>query len=62
MWQKLELATAVGIAEQCVAGLHHLHKLGILHRDFRSANILIAARDPLHVVVADFGVSHQLQV
>ena len=50
------------ILQQCVAGMHHLHTLGIMHRDFRAANILVAARDPLHVVVADFGVSHQLRV
>jgi serine/threonine protein kinase len=38
----------------------HLHSLGILHRDLRAANILIAGLDPLHVMVADFGVSHIL--
>ena len=32
-----------------------------MHRDFRAANILVAAERPLHVVVADFGVSHQLR-
>ena len=44
--------------------MHHLHSLGILHRDFRTANILIASSvdKPLEVVVADFGVSHQLQL
>ena len=36
--------------------------LACIHRDFRAANILVAGRDPLHVVVADFGVSHQLRV
>ena len=60
--QTLPVAAAVTILQQCVAGLHHLHTLGIIHRDFRAANILVAARDPLHVVVADFGVSHQLRV
>ena len=60
--QKLSLASVISILQQCSSGLHHLHSLGIIHRDFRAANILVAARDPLHVVVADFGVSHQLQV
>jgi serine/threonine protein kinase len=41
-----------------VAGLMHLHSLGILHRDLRAANVLIASLDPLHVLVADFGLSH----
>ncbi len=43
-----------------MAGLLHLHSLGILHRDLRAANLLIDALDPLHVLVADFGVSHLL--
>ena len=38
----------------------HLHQLGILHRDLRAANVLVAAVDPIRVVIADFGVSHQL--
>jgi serine/threonine protein kinase len=38
----------------------HLHSLGILHRDLRAANLLIAGLDPLHVLVADLGLSHQL--
>ena len=61
-WQSVSIGTAVTILQQCVAGLHHLHTLGIIHRDFRAANILIAGTVPLHVVVADFGVSHQLRV
>ena len=39
-----------------------MHSLGIIHRDFRAANMLIVGRDPIYVVVADFGVSHQLRV
>ena len=60
--QMLPLATSITILQQCAAGMHHLHSLGIIHRDFRAANILVAAERPLHVVVADFGVSHQLRV
>jgi serine/threonine-protein kinase/endoribonuclease IRE1 len=43
-----------------VAGLLHLHSLGILHRDLRAANLLIDSLDPLHVLVADFSTSHRL--
>ena len=60
--QIFRLETAITILQQCTAGMHHLHSLGIIHRDFRAANILVAGRDPMHVVVADFGVSHQLRV
>ena len=60
--QMLPLATSITILQQCASGMHHLHSLGIIHRDFRAANILVAGTVPLHVVVADFGVSHQLRV
>jgi len=53
----LTLAQVLSILRQVVAGLLHLHSLGILHRDLRAANLLIAGLDPLHVLVADFGVS-----
>ena len=46
--------------QQALSGLHYLHTLGIMHRDFRTANILVSSRDPLCVMVADFGLSHQL--
>ena len=58
----MPLAVTITILQQCTAGMHHLHSHGIIHRDFRAANVLIAGRDPLHVVVADFGVAHQLRV
>ena len=58
--QGLPFAVAIAILRQCVSGLHHLHQLGILHRDLRAANVLVTSADPIHVVIADFGVSHQL--
>ncbi len=56
----LTLAAALTFLKQAIAALLHPHSLGILHRDLRAANILIASMDPLHAMVADFGVSHQL--
>jgi serine/threonine protein kinase len=56
----LTLAQVLSILKQVVAGLLHLHSLGILHRDLRAANLLIDSLEPLRVLVADFGVSHQL--
>ncbi len=56
----LTLVRVLTLLKQATAALLHLHSLGILHRDLRAANILIAALDPLHAMVADFGVSHLL--
>ncbi len=56
----LTLAQVLSVLRQAVAGLLHLHSLGILHRDLRAANLLLDALDPLHVLVADFGLSHLL--
>ncbi len=56
----LTLAQVLRLLKQAVAGLLHLHSLGILHRDLRAANLLIDAIEPLRVLVADFGVSHLL--
>ncbi len=54
----LTLGQALHVLLQVLAGVMHLHRLGILHRDLRASNILIEAKDPLWVLVADFGVSH----
>ena len=53
----LTLARVLALLKQAIAALLHLHSLGILHRDLRAANVLITSTEPLHAVVADFGVS-----
>ena len=45
---------------QVVAGVGHLHRLGVLHRDLRAANVLVASLDPIEVMLADLGVAHLL--
>lgn len=50
------------IAQGIIAGLQHLHKNNIIHRDLKSANILIAEGYNGEFVpkIADFGLSKQL--
>ena len=52
------------ILRQCIAGLRHLHEENdIIHRDVRSANIMVdAKKGSLRVVLADFGISHHLSM
>ena len=41
--------------------MQHLHACGVLHRDLKSDNALVQARDPLVVKWADFGCSVKLR-
>jgi serine/threonine protein kinase len=54
------LGFVLGAMWQVLKGLRHLHRLGILHRDLRTQNLLVASMDPLRVVLADLGLSHLL--
>ena len=53
---------ALDIAEQMIAGLAAAHEHGVVHRDFKSSNvILIDGRSgKTRVVVTDFGLAHNL--
>jgi eukaryotic-like serine/threonine-protein kinase len=52
------------ILEQVLAGLAHAHALGVLHRDIKMSNVLVAQRGPPsvqgRVALSDFGLATAL--
>ncbi|MFQ5771404.1 MAG: serine/threonine protein kinase, partial [bacterium] len=53
--QPLPLDTAINYAMEIAKGLQAAHKKGIVHRDIKSANILVT--DDGHVKIVDFGLA-----
>ncbi|HEY1553374.1 MAG TPA: protein kinase [Kofleriaceae bacterium] len=56
---RIELAAARSIAGQLVAGLQAAHDVGVIHRDFKSNNILLVRDDDdrERAVISDFGLA-----
>lgn len=55
---RLAPATTVSVLEQLAAALSHAHEKGVVHRDIKLGNVLIAERDgQLVAKLSDFGVS-----
>ncbi len=59
MSKQLSAATAVNIAKQVCEGLSEAHRLGVVHRDLKSSNIMID-RDG-NARIMDFGIARSLQ-
>jgi tetratricopeptide (TPR) repeat protein/TolB-like protein/tRNA A-37 threonylcarbamoyl transferase component Bud32 len=59
---RLKPAFALPIVEQVAAGLEAAHAAGVIHRDFKSPNVLLvpATGSPngIRVVITDFGLAH----
>ena len=55
----ISMAQVVDVAAQICDALHHAHTHGIVHRDVKPGNVILARRDDgsLHAMLADFGLA-----
>lgn len=55
---------ALALIEQMVAGLAAAHQLGVIHRDFKSSNVMLVPSldKKTHAVITDFGLATRISV
>jgi tRNA A-37 threonylcarbamoyl transferase component Bud32/tetratricopeptide (TPR) repeat protein len=55
---RLERKEALSIAQELAAGLDAAHRAGVIHRDFKSENVvLVPEADGVRAVITDFGLA-----
>ena len=59
---QLTLPYVLDVCVQLTSGLQHLHACGVLHRDLKTDNALVAGLLPLVVKWSDFGCGVKLTV
>ncbi len=57
---KISADEALLVLSQGLLALQYLHAQGYAHRDIKPANILVQSRRPMHIKLADFGVSQDV--
>jgi serine/threonine protein kinase/Flp pilus assembly protein TadD len=57
--RQLTIGTAIRISKQVCEGLAEAHKLGVVHRDLKSSNIMIDKEG--NVRIMDFGIARSLE-
>ncbi len=50
-------ALAQKILSELATAIAHLHQLGIIHRDLKPENVLVRTREPLDLILTDFGIA-----
>jgi eukaryotic-like serine/threonine-protein kinase len=59
---RLSPAAALPIVTQMASGLSAAHQVGVIHRDFKSSNVILVApssgSQALRAVITDFGLAH----
>jgi len=62
---RMSAADALPLVEQMTAGLSAAHRAGVIHRDFKSPNVMIVAGSPEHpeprAVITDFGIARSAE-